>query len=69
MPEDEWFSPIEPPTADPLVWKLATQVWKDHMPDRDGWCPQCKVYAPCDPRETAGIALARGCAVMWQNYS
>jgi hypothetical protein len=59
---------MPPPSADPMVWALARQVWLDHMPDTDGFCQLCKTWAPCAPRTNASIVIALGARAVWQVY-
>lgn len=47
--------PAEPPAgADPLLWRLAYGLHRDHRPQTDGFCMTCREFWPCRPRHLAG---------------
>ena len=65
--------PEDPPRgAHPLIWRLAWQLRRDHIPDDDGFClaRRCReaaTYWPCPPRRLAdaGLDAATGNDAPW----
>jgi hypothetical protein len=57
VPQAEWdpeHPPAEPPAgADPLIWRLAYGLYRDHYPHTDGFCVTCREFWPCAPRRLA----------------
>lgn len=57
--------PARPPAQcrDPLVWNLAYQVFRDHRPDRDGFCVTCVPggFSPCIGRHLAVRGFLAAC--------
>jgi hypothetical protein len=60
---DPQHPPEEAPAgADPLFWRLAFGLFRDHRPDIDDRCVTCRAGWPCGPRRLAdeGFAKAMG---------
>lgn len=64
------YDPAEPPASpppecvNPLMWRMAHQLFRDHRPDRDGFCVTCVPgeFLPCVGRHLAqrGFRVACG---------
>lgn len=65
LPFDVDDPPARPPVQcrDPLVWNLAYQLFRDHQPDRDGFCITCVPgeFSPCIGRYLALRGFLAAC--------
>jgi hypothetical protein len=56
--EDPEQPSAEPPAgADPLIWRLAFGLHRDHRPHNDGFCQTCRAYWPCAPHNLARLGF------------
>jgi hypothetical protein len=62
VPTNRWFGDpsAEPPDdADPLVWRLAYGLARDHRDGEGGRCATCHAPWPCPSRELAQAGFAK----------
>jgi hypothetical protein len=67
VPFDINDPPARPPAecADPLMWNLASQLFRDHRPDSDGFCITCvpSEFCPCMGRYLAVRGFLASCGL------
>jgi hypothetical protein len=63
--EPEFDNPPEaaPEGADPLIWRLAYGLFRDHQPGGGGECASCHRQAPCEWRLLAQAGFQK--ALRW----
>lgn len=67
LPFDVHDPPAIPPAecSDQLMWNLAYRTFRDHRPDRDGFCVTCvpSEFSPCIGRYLAVRGFLVSCRV------
>ncbi len=71
LPFDTTDPPARPPAVcrDHLMWNLAHKMFRDHRPDRDGFCITCvpSEFSPCIGRFLATRGFLVACGVLDPN--